>query len=165
MMQNSSIIYHTESILEMQMCCIIALMFLTNYWSDKKGYGKNPNLDTSMLLMYVLFGEHVISYLFGIFRNYDLKHNGSTNKRGIESAPRETALRYFEIVADMGISIWILAVLLPQSKEEFNSLPFLNFFIMIDMIIMMVTLPYTFMSKFMMINGEITKNIFTLFQV
>jgi hypothetical protein len=36
---------------------------------------------------------------------------------------------------------------------------------MIDMIIMMITLPYTYMSKFMMINGEITKNIFTLYQV
>lgn len=55
--------------------------------------------------------------------------------------------------------------MLSQSNEEFNSLPFLNFWIMIDMIIMMITLPYTFMSKFMMINGEITKNIFTLYQV
>jgi hypothetical protein len=65
----------------------------------------------------------------------------------------------------MSISIWILVAMLSQSNEEFNSLPFLNFWIMIDMIIMMITLPYTFMSKFMMINGEITKNIFTLYQV
>jgi hypothetical protein len=36
---------------------------------------------------------------------------------------------------------------------------------MIDMIIMLTTLPYTYLSKFMMINGEITKNIFTLYQV
>ena len=33
------------------------------------------------------------------------------------------------------------------------------------MIIMMFTLPYTFISQFMMQNGEITKNIFTLYQV
>ena len=44
-------------------------------------------------------------------------------------------------------------------------MPFLNFWVMIDMIIMVITLPYTYMSKFMMINGEITKNIFTLYQV
>jgi len=118
-----------------------------------------------MLLMFVLIGEHIFSYLFGIFREYDLKHNGSKNKNGIESAPREKNLRYFEIVADFTISIWILVAMLTKTTEEFNSLPFLNFWIMIDMIIMMITLPYTFLSKFMMINGEITKNIFTLYQV
>jgi hypothetical protein len=112
MMQNSSIIYHTESILEMQICLLIAMIILTNYWSDKKGYAKNPGMSTSMLLMYVLIGEHFFSYMFGIFREYDLKHNGQKNKHGIESAPRESFLRWLEIVVDIGISIWILVAML-----------------------------------------------------
>jgi hypothetical protein len=89
MMQNSSIIYHTESILEMQTCLIVAMILLTEYWKDTKGYRNDVNRPTSMLLMYVLIGEHVISYMFGIFREYDIKNNGQKNKRGIESAPRE----------------------------------------------------------------------------
>ena len=36
---------------------------------------------------------------------------------------------------------------------------------MIDMIIMFLTLPYTYFSKMMMMSGEITKNVFTLYQV
>lgn len=165
MMQNSSIIYHTESILEMQMCCLISMILLTFYWQDKLGYKNQEGMGTSMMLMYVLMAEHILSYLFGIFRNYDIDKNGKKNKRGIESAPRESALRIIEIVVDMGISVWILVVMLSQDSKTFNSLPLLNFWIMCDMIIMMITLPYTYISKFMMINGEITKNIFTLYQV
>jgi len=112
MMQNSSIIYHTESILEMQMCCLIGMIILTDFWSDKKGYGENPNKSTSMILMYVLIGEHIFSYMVGIFREYDLRDNGTKNKRGIQSAPREKNLRFFEIVLDMAISIWILVVMM-----------------------------------------------------
>lgn len=166
MMQNSSIIYHTESILEMQMCCLIAMILLTVYWADKLGYNKDKdNLSQSMMLMYVLIAEHILSYLFGLFRNYDIDKNGKKNKRGIESAPRESALRIFEIIVDLGISVWILVSMLSKDSKTFNSLPLLNFWIMCDMIIMMITLPYTYISKFMMINGEITKNIFTLYQV
>lgn len=141
------------------------MIMLTTYWSEAKGYGTNPGRNSSMAIMYALIAEHVFSYLFGIFREYDLKHNGQKNKLGLEQAPRETLLRYIEICTDLAISIWILAVMFSQSNEKFNSLPFLNFWIMVDMIIMITTLPYTFMSKFMMINGELTKNIFTLYQV
>lgn len=165
MMQNSSIIYHTESILEMQVCCLVAMILTTVYWSDKLNYADNESLGQSMMLMYVLMAEHVLSYLFGLFREYDIKNNGQKNKYGIESAQSESLLRIFEIIVDLGISAWILVVMLGQDKASFNKLPFLNFWIMCDMIIMVITLPYTYISKFMMINGEITKNIFTLYQV
>lgn len=165
MMQNSSIIYHTESILEMQICCLIAMILLTEYWSETKQYGMQEGKAISNLLMFVLIGEHLFSYLFGIFREYDLQHNGEKNKHGIESAPREKRMRVLEVIVDVTISIWILVSMLSQTNEQFNSLPFLNFWIMIDMVIMLITLPYIYMSKFMMINGEITKNIFTLYQV
>jgi hypothetical protein len=112
MMQNSSIIYHTESILEMQMCCLIAMIMLTEYWSDVRNYGQDPNKPKSFLLIYMLIGEHFFSYLFGIFREYDLRHNGEKNKHGIESAPRETKLRYLEIIVDLALSIWIMVEML-----------------------------------------------------
>lgn len=119
-----------------------------------------------MIFIYVLIGEHFVSYMFGIFREHDLQKNGKKNpKNGIEFAQRESYLRGFEIIFDLGIFIWATIYIIGLTNEEFNSLPFLNFWIMIDMIIMMFTLPYTVLSKYMMQSGEITKNIFTLYQV
>jgi len=40
MMQNSSIIYHTESVLEMQIASLVMVMILNNIWADNQGYGK-----------------------------------------------------------------------------------------------------------------------------
>jgi hypothetical protein len=118
-----------------------------------------------MMFMYVLIAEHVLSYLFGMFRDYDIKHNGKKDRHGIESAQREGILRILEVIIDIGIAAWIMISMISQDSATFNSLPFLNFWIMCDMIIMVITLPYTYVSKFMMISGEITKNIFTLYQV
>lgn len=44
-----------------------------------------------------------------------------------------------------------------------HNLPLLNYWLIIDMFIMFLTLPYSYISKYMMLNGEITKNIFTLY--
>ena len=77
LMQNSSIIYHTESILEMQTMCLAVLIFLHHYWAtpDKRDYPEPTNegiLVSPMVLMYVFLGEHIMVYIFGIFRTYDL---------------------------------------------------------------------------------------------
>ena len=106
MMQNSSIIYHTESILEMQICLILAMLYLTDLWNIDKGYVNQPGKSQSMIFMYILMGEHLVSYCLGIFRDFDLKQNGEPNKYGIEFAPREQYLRIFEIIFDLAIFIW-----------------------------------------------------------
>ena len=139
------------------------MLYLTDLWNVDKGYQNQPGKSQSMIFMYILIGEHIVSYLFGIFRDYDLMKNGEPNKYGIEFAPKESCMRIIEIIFDLAIFIWCAVYIIGLSKEEFNALPFLNFWIMIDMIIMMFTLPYTYLSKFMMQNGEITKNIFTLY--
>jgi hypothetical protein len=48
-------------------------------------------------------------------------------------------------------------------KTQFNDVPLLNYFILIDIVIMLLSLTYSFMVQVVMVNGEITKNIFTLF--
>ena len=54
-------------------------------------------------MMYAFLIEHIMSYTFGIFRNYELDLRGKPNDNGIESAPIETILRYIEISVDFGI--------------------------------------------------------------
>jgi len=56
----------------------------------------------------VLLAEHIFSYLFGIFRDYEIKKKGKPNKYGIESAPIEFRLRILELLADLIIFIFIL---------------------------------------------------------
>lgn len=46
-----------------------------------------------------------------------------------------------------------------------HDLPLLNYWIMFDTVIMFLTLPYVSLSKLMIVQGEITKNVFTLYQV
>lgn len=106
-----------------------------------------------------------MSYLFGMYRDYELKKDGKPNKYGITIASCESKLRYIEIVVDLLIFVYVIIHLVAISKEELNDMPFLNFWMVTDCIIMFFTLPYTYMSKLMMVTGEITKNIFTLFQV
>jgi len=60
------------------------------------------------MIMIVLLTEHIVSYLFGIFRDFEIKKNGKPNKYGIESAPIEFRLRIIEVIADLIIFIFIL---------------------------------------------------------
>ena len=46
-----------------------------------------------------------------------------------------------------------------------QDLPLLNYWILLDTVIMFFTLPYVALAKLLILNGEITKNIFTLYQV
>jgi hypothetical protein len=55
-----------------------------------------------------------MSYIFGHYRAYELKHRGKPNQYGLESAPRESILRWVEIIVDLlifGISIYHLSTL------------------------------------------------------
>lgn len=52
-----------------------------------------------------------------------------------------------------------------MTSEEFHDLPLLNYWIVVDLILMFFTLPYTYLSQMFMVTGEIIKNVYTLYQV
>lgn len=52
-----------------------------------------------------------------------------------------------------------------ESMDVLYDLPLLNYWILFDTVIMFLTLPYVTLAKYLILNGEITKNIFTLYQV
>jgi hypothetical protein len=149
---------------------LATIIFLHQYWSgaDKRDYPVPTNttiLIDPMTLIYVFLGEHLTVYLFGIFREHDLKHNGTSNKYGIETAPKEFCLKIFEVVFDVLLFVVVIYNFTRQTDKEFHEQPLLNYWLLIDIIIMLITLPYTIMSQIMMMSGEITKNVFTLYQV
>jgi len=106
-----------------------------------------------------------MSYLFGIFRNYELKKSGQPNKYGIEQAPCESRLRFIEIAVDFIIFALIIIHMIKMPKDHLYTVPLLTYWILVDMIIMFLTLPYVYVSQLIMLSGEVTKNIFTVYQV
>ena len=96
--------------------------------------------------MYILLIEHVIAYMFNLYRNYEIEKVGIINDQtGIKSAPCEAKLRYLEIFIDFIIFVIFLIHLFNIGNDAFNDCPLNHIWILVDIIIMMVSLPYTFM--------------------
>lgn len=68
--------------------------------------------------MIILLAEHVVSYLFNIYRNYEIKKYGYTNKYGVHQAPVESKLRVFEIILDIFIAVYIVVFHLTQMSSD-----------------------------------------------
>jgi len=116
-MQNSSIIYHMESVLEMQMACLVMCFVYSRIWAKGHKYGEQPveggiftsgSKETSEMIMIVLLVEHIIAYLFNVYRTWELKRYGTPTTLGIETAPCESRLKLLEIVADFVIILVVL---------------------------------------------------------
>jgi len=85
-MQNSSIIYHSESITETLIFGLCVSYYSQTIESGEVGaYNK--------FLMLALLIEHVFSYVTHIFREHDIKANGKIDINGIKRAPTEQTLQ------------------------------------------------------------------------
>lgn len=102
--------------------------------------------EISYKFMYILLGEHLMAYIFDIYRKYELKKHGKANRFGIEQAPIETCLRIVEIVIDVIIFIMVILHFNSMTKDQFLNMPFLNFWILVDLMLMAFAQPYTYMS-------------------
>lgn len=114
LMQNASVITHTESVMEMQIMCLLFLYALNQFWEDQKyGQYKEPNPkshsklfgdisheQTSKILIWIYLGEHIMSYIFGAYRKFEIQHLGEPDDRGIERAPVEKKLSIIELIVD-----------------------------------------------------------------
>jgi mannosyltransferase OCH1-like enzyme len=69
------------------------------------------------------------------------------------------------VILDIAIFAYILIHLIGLDAAARNANPLIYYWVTIDIFIMLLTLPYQMLSKLFMRSGEITKNIFTLYQV
>ena len=79
-------------------------------------FTENTSIEVSELFMYILLAEHCMAYLFNIFRNYDIKHNGGP-WRGLEVADCEFRLRIVEVVVDFVIILIFLIHFIKGGKD------------------------------------------------
>lgn len=106
-----------------------------------------------------------MSYCFGMYRDNELKKRGVSNDHGVESAPCESKLRWIEIFVDFTIFGGVIFYVMTLTPDQRHNLPFCIYWLLVDMVIMFFTLPYTKLAQYIQINGEITKNIYTLYQI
>jgi len=88
---------------------------LEKYGSNKHGADESGNT----LIIYVLFIEHIVFYITGVFRNYDIANNGKPDINGIMRAPKESFLQTVEIFVDCIIFGYIIKHMSQMTVEEF----------------------------------------------
>jgi hypothetical protein len=73
MMQNSCIIYHSESILETQILCLLLIVIIEEFMNlYEKRVENNENQNICMALLI----EHIFSYSCTFYRKQEIKHSG-----------------------------------------------------------------------------------------
>jgi hypothetical protein len=123
---------------------------------------KLPAHTKSDTVMYVLIVEHIFAYFSGIFRNWEIKHFGKIDVNGVARAQVETFLKTIEVFIDCIIFGYTMNHIFSMTWVEFQAYPYVHFWIIIDFMIMFLTLGYVYMTKLILINSEITKNIYSL---
>lgn len=168
MMQNTSIIYHPESLTEMQLISLIIFWSLSNYIIESEPPEMRKKIDDSgelpqiSFLMWCLLFEHICGYLIEFFRHYDIEKNGQMDSYGVPRAKTESLLgtiQYFFICLIIG---YVTKTLMGMDSEVFVQLSFATLWIAVDSIMMLFSRIYITVCMYLKISGEITKNIYTL---
>ena len=130
----------------MQILCLITILYFHYSWTEIQNYGKDSNVKGALfgltvkqittLFMYVLMGEHVMAYCFDMYRKHELKRHGRYNRFGVEYAPIESCLKFIELIVDITLATLIIIHFNTVSQKEFLDLPFLHFWIMVDVLTM-----------------------------
>lgn len=99
-MQNSSIIYHIESVLEMQFMCLLIFIFIIEFDQSEIVKTDTDKIAESNEIMVALILEHVFSYIAGIFRQWEINRYGKVDINGVFRAKKESFLSTVEIFID-----------------------------------------------------------------
>ena len=106
----------------------------------------------SVSICIVLIVEHVFILIYDIFKKYDLSKNGQPDSHGIIRAPRESFIKTILICLDMVMFGYIVHQLWLKSYNEFHDESYLNYWIMIDILIMFFAHAYNYMCSKMIFN-------------
>jgi len=91
LMQYQSIIYHSESILETQVICLIFFYCIEKLYYEQLFDVKVNDADLKPIMSALLI-EHILSYLINIYRQQEIKYNGLPDVNGVIRAPIESFL-------------------------------------------------------------------------
>jgi hypothetical protein len=145
--------------------CIIYIWYVQNYSDDKAivtSVEEKVMQENQVFILYCLFGAHIISYIFDIFRAYEIKKIGRPDINGVIRAPIEMTLQITEIFINCILFGFTIKNLVSVSNEELHHEAYYTYWIVIDSILVFTTQPYKYMGAMLRVRGDIIKNIYTL---
>ena len=113
-------------------------------------YQRNQAQSTDLFnraLMIVLMVEHIVFYIAGIYRGYDIKKNGKLDLDGIMRAPTESRLHSIEIFADCLMIGFVARRMLELDSETFHNDSLVNYWATIDCCLLIMMHGYTFICN------------------
>ena len=118
----------------------------------------------SLMILLLMLIQAILCWIFALIKEWNISKSGEANDYGIESTFCSRLLDYscFFITAAIFVSSVVHLVAMGDKRHD---LPIINYFIIVNMCVMILMLPYEFFAKRMLVDTEISKNIFTLYQV
>jgi len=81
---------------------------------------------------------------------------------GVLRTPSESFFSTIEILITSILFGFVINHLLQIQKEEFHARPYFHYWLVIDSLLMMITIGYVYLAKYLSIEGEMMKNVYTL---
>mgnify|MGYP006893263072 CR=1 FL=1 len=116
MMENSSIVYHPESLIEMQMLCATLFTF---YYHSGDIDGEEVESKNMVLFICVCI-HHVFSYFSSMFRSWEISKYGQPDINAVLRAKCETYMSTIEVLFSSVIVGYILNYLISLDDKNFH---------------------------------------------
>jgi len=162
-MQNTNFVYHPESLIEMQIICLVSVFVFENRNKDFPDIKINESSNSIMLMLFV---EHIFSYICAFYRSYDIDKNGQIDINGVKRATTELFIgniQFFIACIIIGFSINHFMQDEPYSSFHKHEYVLQNYWIIIDMVILFLAQSYISISLYMKVSGEVVKNLYSLY--
>jgi hypothetical protein len=107
---------------------------------------------------------HILAYFFSLFRAWEIDHKGKMDVNGNVRGPIESVLSSVEIFLNciiLGYSIHF--IISTDDKKLIKNHDLILRWIMVDNTLNFIQLAYVSFSNKMILNSEITKNMFSLY--
>jgi len=132
LMQNTSIIYHLESVIEMQFLCLLSAMYTMN--EDSAG--------ATRFIVISLLAHHVFAYISSLYRKWEIEHHGKPDINGIMRGKVESMLSTVEMFIICVLSGYTLNYLFAFTYEEFHAIPIIHYWVIVDCLLMFISMGY-----------------------
>ena len=164
MMQNSNIFNNTEIVLEMQIIACFAAIILSDLFNDfrvSSGSINEKMKNKNYVILYLIL--HLVSYIVHFFRIHDVKLNGKPDINGVYYARRETFISNIETFVICIVIGFTVKDLFDMGPQAFHNEGFLSYLLLMDSIVTFFYKAFIYIGLVVKLDGEIKKNLFTLY--
>lgn len=124
----------------------------------------NESLSKPNQLFIILFLIlHILSYIAHFFRKKDIRINGKPDLYGVYSAQKETIISCFELFLSCIFIGYTAKYLQEMDTKVFHEEGIQSYFLIVDSVITFLYKPFIYLGQLIKIEGEIKKNLYTLY--